>query len=120
MNEKQPIELSPDDVEYIELKPEDVEYAEQPFKKLEPVAQKESDVFDYLGETAKGLAYGVGSGLTLGGLEEILAGAQALTSSEKEDFATLYDKYLKVQQERERRIKEESPYAVMAGELGVS
>lgn len=120
MNKKQPIELSPDDVEYIELKPEDVEYVEQPSKKPERPPQEDAGFFQSLGQTAEGLTYGLGSGLTLGGLEELIAGGQALTSSEKEDFSKLYDKYLKIQEEKEKRIKEESPYAVMAGEFAGS
>ena len=73
-----------------------------------------------VGETALDVGRGVLSGLTLGGLEELTAGAKALTSEEPDDFSTLYKKYLEIEEQKEKAAKERSPTASFVGEIGGS
>jgi hypothetical protein len=80
----------------------------------------EKSTLESIGETASDVGRGVLSGLTLGGLEELTAGAKALASEEKDDFSTLYKKYLEVEEQKEKAAKERSPTASLVGEIGGS
>jgi hypothetical protein len=80
----------------------------------------EKSTLESIGETASDVGRGVLSGLTLGGLEELTAGAKALASDEKDDFSTLYKKYLEVEEQKEKAAKERSPTASLVGEIGGS
>lgn len=81
---------------------------------------KPKSTLETIKETAADVGRGVLSGLTLGGLEEIIAGGKALTSQEKDDFSTLYKKYLEIEEQKEREAEERSPTASLVGEIGGS
>ena len=80
----------------------------------------EKSTLEEVGETASDLGRGVLSGITMGGLEEIKAGGKALLSDEKDDFSTLYKKYLEIEEQKEKEARERSPTASLIGEIGGS
>jgi len=85
-----------------------------------PLSQEitsEKSTLESVGETASDLARGVGSGLTFGGVEELLAGGKALLSDEKESLQDLYRKYLEVEEKKTKEAQERSPVASTVGEV---
>ena len=82
--------------------------------------EQPKSTLESIGETASDVGRGVLSGLTMGGLEELTAGAKAITSEEPDDFSTLYKKYLEIEEQKEKAAKERSPTASLVGEIGGS
>jgi len=82
--------------------------------------EESKSTLEEVGETASDLGRGVLSGLTMGGLEELTAGGKALLSDEKNDFSTLYKKYLEIEEQKESEARERSPTASLVGEIGGS
>lgn len=100
--------LRPEDITSVEeLKHDDIASVEEP----------EPSLLEQIGQTGLDIGRGALSGLTFGGLEELTAAAKAGLSSEKEDFTTLYKKYLELEEQKEKEARERSPSAMFAGEV---
>ena len=72
---------------------------------------------DSIGETASDFGRAALSGVTIGGIEEMLAGGKAALSDEKGSFRDLYRKYLDIEEKRTREAEKRSPVATTVGEL---
>mgnify|MGYP003334539522 FL=1 len=83
-----------------------------------PKKEEEPTFLEEAGETAADTGRAALSGLTMGGLEELIAGGKAITSSEKEDLATLYRKYLDIEEKKSEEMRQRSPTASLIGEVG--
>lgn len=79
---------------------------------------EEPGLLESAGETAYDVGRGALSGLTFGGLEELIAGGKALFDDK--DFTEAYRKYLEQEEAKSKESKERSPYASFAGELAGS
>lgn len=102
--------LDPNDILSIEvLKPEDILSVEEP--------EKPKSALQSIGETASDIGRGALSGLTFGGVEELVAGGKALLSDEKESLQDLYRKYLEVEEKKTKEAQERSPVASTVGEV---
>lgn len=102
--------LKPEDILSIEeLNPEDILSVEEP--------EMPKSTLETIGESVGDVARGIGSGLLMGGLEEATAGYKALTSPEKDDFSTLYRKYLEIEEKKATEAKERSPFLTGVGEF---
>lgn len=102
--------LNPEDILSIEeLKPEDILSVEE--------QEKPKSTLESIGESASDIARGVGSGLTMGGLEEIIAAGQATFSPEEDEWSKKYRKFLEIQEQKTKEAEERSPAAMFGGEL---
>lgn len=121
MDEKDLVQVYNPSGELKKIKRQDLSKAlERGYSEVSKQEEPEPSFLEEAGETASDLIRAGGSGLTMGGLEEIIAGGKALTSSEKEDLATLYKRYLDIEEKKSEEARERSPTASLIGEVGGS
>lgn len=102
--------LNPEDILSIEeLKPEDILSVEE--------QEKPKSTLESIGESASDIARGVGSGITMGGLEELIAAGQATFSSGEDEWSKKYRKFLEIQEQKTKEAEERSPTLMMGGEI---
>jgi hypothetical protein len=97
--------------------------AEEP-KPEEPKPEDDSFIKSAV-DTVSDVSRGAARGITFGGLEEAVAGAEALGTTalgkikgeETEDLASLYRKYLDIEEQKTKEMKERSPYLSGGAEL---
>lgn len=103
-------EININNIKYLDEPPQDqIKYLDESKSTLEEV-----------GKTASDLGRGVLSGLTMGGLEELIAAGQATISPEKDEWSKKYKRFLEIQEQKEKEARERSPTASLVGEIGGS
>lgn len=96
----------------------EIKYLEEPEAEQIKYLDEPKTTLESIGETTSDVARGVGSGLTMGGLEELIAAGQATISPEEDEWSKKYKKFLEIQEQKTKEAKERSPTGTFVGEVG--
>lgn len=100
-----------------EININDIKYLDEPPQEQIKYLDESKSTLESIGESASDIARGIGSGVTMGGLEEIIAAGQATISPEEDEWSKKYRKFLEIQEQKTKEAEERSPTLMMGGEI---